>query len=54
VLVQGWVHELRVQSKLVFLVLRDAGSGFVQVILSGKLAKTKAAQELKRESSVRV
>ncbi len=52
VLLKGWVHELRVQSKMVFLVLRDAGSGFIQCLLSGKLAKTKDAQNLKRESSV--
>ena len=52
VLIKGWVHELRVQSKMVFLVVRDAGSGFIQCLLSGKLAKTKDAQNLKRESSV--
>jgi asparaginyl-tRNA synthetase len=54
VLIKGWVHELRVQSKMVFLVVRDAGSGFIQVLLAGKLAKTKAAQTLRKESSVYV
>jgi len=54
VLVKGWVHELRIQSKMVFLVLRDAGSGFIQCLLTGKLAKTKAAQALKREASILV
>jgi hypothetical protein len=52
VLLRGWVHELRVQSRMVFVVLRDAGSGFIQCLLSGNLAKTKDAQNLKRESSV--
>lgn len=30
VLVKGWVHEARFQGKMMFLVVRDAGSGFIQ------------------------
>ena len=52
VMVKGWVHEVRVQSRMVFIVLRDAGSGFIQCLLTGKLAKTKEAQNLNRESTV--
>lgn len=50
----GWVHEVRVQSKMVFIVLRDAGSGFIQCVLTGKLAKTRAAQDLNRETTVHI
>ena len=32
----GWVHRLRQQSGLTFIVLRD-GTGYVQCVLSGKL-----------------
>lgn len=34
----GWVHRLRQQSGLTFLVLRD-GTGYLQCILSGKLVR---------------
>ena len=35
----GWVHRLRQQSGLTFLVLRD-GTGYLQCILSGKLVRS--------------
>lgn len=34
----GWVHRLRQQSGLTFLVLRD-GTGYLQCILSGNLVR---------------
>eukprot|EP01027_Heterolobosea_sp_BB2_P023742 GEZU01035724.1.p1 GENE.GEZU01035724.1~~GEZU01035724.1.p1 ORF type:complete len:528 (-),score=237.41 GEZU01035724.1:324-1907(-) len=52
--IQGWVHRLRVQgSSLMFLVIRD-GSGYIQAVLSGDLAKTLDAVYLNREASVAV
>lgn len=35
----GWVHRLRQQSGLTFIVLRD-GTGYLQCVLSGKLVST--------------
>jgi asparaginyl-tRNA synthetase len=32
----GWVHRVRIQKNMVFLILRD-GSGIIQVLLTGKL-----------------
>eukprot|EP00741_Cyanophora_paradoxa_P006088 tig00000983_g5903.t1 len=50
--VYGWVHRLRQQgSSLVFIVLRD-GTGFLQSVLNGNMAKTKEAILLNREASV--
>eukprot|EP00002_Diphylleia_rotans_P009998 TRINITY_DN2038_c0_g1_i1.p1 TRINITY_DN2038_c0_g1~~TRINITY_DN2038_c0_g1_i1.p1 ORF type:complete len:521 (-),score=130.53 TRINITY_DN2038_c0_g1_i1:222-1784(-) len=50
--VYGWVHRLRRDGKsLMFLVLRD-GTGFLQAVLSGNLAKTLNAIQLHREASV--
>lgn len=53
VLVQGWVHRLRVQKGLAFITLRD-GTGFVQMVLTGDLAKAKQTRELTIESSLTV
>ncbi|KAK9479938.1 hypothetical protein V1514DRAFT_326918 [Lipomyces japonicus] len=49
--VSGWVHRLRVQKGLAFLVLRD-GSGFIQCILSGDLANAYSTLTLTLESTV--
>lgn len=49
--VQGWIHRLRVQKGLAFVTLRD-GTGFVQAVLTGDLAKAKQTQELTLESTV--
>eukprot|EP01028_Stygiella_incarcerata_P009145 TRINITY_DN425_c0_g1_i1.p1 TRINITY_DN425_c0_g1~~TRINITY_DN425_c0_g1_i1.p1 ORF type:complete len:571 (-),score=181.16 TRINITY_DN425_c0_g1_i1:218-1807(-) len=49
----GWVHRLRVQGKLIFLVLRD-GTGFIQVVLAGDHARCMDAIDLHRESTVEV
>ncbi|KAG7661117.1 DED81 [[Candida] subhashii] len=51
VAVQGWIHRLRVQKGLAFITLRD-GTGFIQAVLTGDLAKAKQTQELTIESTV--
>lgn len=51
--VSGWVHRLRSQKGLVFLVLRD-GTGFLQVVLSGDLAAAYQTLQLTLESAVTV
>ncbi|CAK9442351.1 uncharacterized protein LODBEIA_P60940 [Lodderomyces beijingensis] len=53
VLVQGWVHRLRVQKGLAFITLRD-GTGFLQCVLTGDLAKAKQTQQLTIESTVAI
>ncbi|KAI3406607.2 DED81 [Candida oxycetoniae] len=53
VLVRGWVHRLRVQKGLAFITLRD-GTGFLQCVLTGDLAKAKQTQELTIESTVAI
>jgi len=51
--VKGWVHRLRQQSNITFLVLRD-GSGYLQCVLTGKLAETYDALTLTLESTVEI
>lgn len=51
VTVQGWVHRLRLQKGVAFITLRD-GTGFLQTVLSGDLAKARITQELTLESTV--
>lgn len=53
VLVQGWVHRLRAQKGVAFLTLRD-GTGYIQTVLTGDLAKAKITQELTLESTVQI
>ena len=48
VLLKGWVHRIRAQSKITFLVLRDA-SGYVQALLFGSDLIT-----IHRETSVAI
>ncbi|KAF4621416.1 hypothetical protein D9613_001024 [Agrocybe pediades] len=47
----GWVHRLRQQKDIIFIVLRD-GTGYLQTILSGRVAQTYDALTLTLESSV--
>ncbi|PPQ90037.1 hypothetical protein CVT25_006354 [Psilocybe cyanescens] len=49
----GWVHRLRQQKDIIFLVVRD-GTGYLQTILSGRVAQTYHALTLTLESSVEV
>lgn len=51
--VSGWIHRLRVQKGVAFLVLRD-GTGFLQAVLSGDLASAHTTQTLTIESTVTV
>ncbi|CAN6674924.1 asparagine--tRNA ligase, cytoplasmic [Trichomonascus vanleenenianus] len=51
VVTQGWIHRLRVQKGLVFIVLRD-GTGYLQCVLSGDLANAHQTSTLTRETTV--
>lgn len=53
VLIQGWVHRLRVQKGLAFVTLRD-GTGYIQCILTGDLALAKQTRELTLESTLAI
>lgn len=53
VCIQGWIHRLRLQKGLGFLTMRD-GSGYVQCVLTGDLAKAKSTHELTLESTLTV
>lgn len=53
VTVQGWVHRLRLQKGLAFVTLRD-GTGFLQAVFTGDLAKAKQTQELTLESTITI
>ncbi|KAI0002416.1 asparaginyl-tRNA synthetase [Russula compacta] len=49
--VLGWVHRLRSQKDIIFVVLRD-GTGYLQAVLSGVPAQTYEALTLTLESTV--
>lgn len=49
--VQGWIHRLRLQKGLVFVVLRD-GTGFLQCVLAGDLANAYATSTLSLETTI--
>ncbi|KXT17794.1 hypothetical protein AC579_5329, partial [Pseudocercospora musae] len=51
--VTGRVHRQRQQKELLFITLRD-GSGFMQCVLTGNLAKTYDAITLTRETSMTI
>ena len=51
--VLGRVHRERKQKDVLFVTLRD-GYGFMQVVISGKLAKTYDAMTLTRETSMEI
>ena len=51
--VSGWVHRLRDQRGIIFIVLRD-GTGYLQAILSGSPSQTYEAMTLTIESSVQL
>ncbi|KIP09005.1 hypothetical protein PHLGIDRAFT_103447 [Phlebiopsis gigantea 11061_1 CR5-6] len=49
--VSGWVHRLRSQKDIIFIVLRE-GTGYLQCVLSGNVAQTYEALTLTLESTV--
>ncbi|GBL51655.1 asparagine-tRNA_ligase,_cytoplasmic [Candidozyma auris] len=51
VTVSGWVHRFRSQKGVAFITLRD-GTGYLQTVLTGDLAKARITQELTLESTV--
>ncbi len=53
VFVQGFVQALRVQSKIIFLILRDI-TGLAQVVITAESSEFERAKELTLESVVRI
>lgn len=51
--VHGWIHRMRSQKGLVFIILRD-GTGFLQVVLTGDLAAAYTTLTLTIETTVSV
>lgn len=51
--VSGWVHRLRHQKELIFVVLRD-GTGYIQCVLSGRIAQTYDSLTLTLETTLTV
>lgn len=51
--VSGWIHRLRAQKGLVFIVLRD-GSGLLQCVLSGDLANAYQTSQLSIETTIEI
>ena len=49
--VSGWIHRLRSNKKVVFIVLRD-GTGYIQCVLTGNLALAQQTLDLTLESTV--
>lgn len=49
----GWVHRLRQQAQMTFITLRD-GTGYLQLVLTGDLAKTLDALDLVTETTIEV
>ncbi|KAG4301489.1 hypothetical protein PCK1_002415 [Pneumocystis canis] len=49
--VSGWIHRLRNQKNLIFLILRD-GTGYLQCLLSGRVAQTYDALTLTVETTL--
>lgn len=53
VLIQGWIHRLRIQKGLAFITVRD-GTGFIQCVFTGDLAKAQQTKDLTLESTLTV
>ncbi|KAK6358264.1 hypothetical protein TWF730_007614 [Orbilia blumenaviensis] len=51
--VSGWIHRLRSQAHMIFIVLRD-GTGYLQCILEGDLIKTLDALQFIEETTITI